>query len=203
MTVIKHCNKREQRRHWNSKTTETPKENIVKGVRPPQTTADLPWGQVPWDFLLPGYTSAQSDTTTSSTSDKNTWHRSPHTIRYATWGKGISEGSILTTADALKEAEAGSACRLRRKGRILGHYSKSEQEYWEQPQGQGRGQMVQGSETASGASGQRWDQAWGRRGRGDWARAGGTVSPPEGPWLLSLSSYFSLATSSNIFSSSS
>lgn len=169
---------------------------------PPQTSRDVPWSQIPWRFLQPGYTSVQNDTTTSFHSDKKTRHRSPHANRYATWGKGISEGSIFTTADALTEAEVGSAHRLLRKSRILCNYSKSEQEYWEQPQGQGWGQKIHGSENASGASGERWDQAWG----------GGAVAP--GPGLeaqeahrraltLSLSPYFRPAASANTFSSSS
>ena len=107
--MIKRGHERDQKRRWNNEATDTTKERTGRGMWPATTTTttknteELPPGQVPWCCLQSVYTSAQNDTTTSGNSDKKTQHRSPRANGSAAWGKGISEGSILTTADALKE----------------------------------------------------------------------------------------------------
>lgn len=68
--------------------------------------------------------------------------RSPHANKCVTWGKGIAEGSTLTTADAPKENEVAWACPFLRKGRTYVITANESRNNGEQPQGQGWGQMI-------------------------------------------------------------
>lgn len=109
MTTIKRCHEREQRRHWNSKAMDTTQERVSPVTTTTRNTADLPPRSGSLKFLARCPYLCPEWHHNSWDSDKKTQHRSPHANRSAAWGKGLSEGSILTTAGALKEVSLAMA----------------------------------------------------------------------------------------------